>query len=132
MRMIAAAADRARQPRADERSGPGAPSGAVHQATLERVLGRIFAALIALMMVVFWSSSATLAGQRPGTVPPSDLQTLLCGGEVVPVENPSVTLLLYCLVCEPSEAAKPVAAPVPEVSGLFTAVFRLSAVNWPT
>lgn len=44
------------------------PSGAAHRATLERALGRIFAVFIALMVVAFWSSSATLPGQRLGTM----------------------------------------------------------------
>src|SRR5690242_2675711 len=48
--------------------GPGEPSGAAHQATLERVFGRILAVFITLMVAAFWSSSATLAGQKPGSV----------------------------------------------------------------
>ncbi len=47
---------------------PGQPAGAAHQKALERAFGRIFAALVALFMVVFWFSSATLRGQRPGCV----------------------------------------------------------------
>jgi signal transduction histidine kinase len=55
-------ADRARPTGSDE------PAGAVHQTTIERAFGRIFAMLIALIVVVFWFNSATLAGQRPGSV----------------------------------------------------------------
>ena len=32
------------------------------------MFGRIFAVFIALIVVVFWFSSATLAGQRPGSM----------------------------------------------------------------
>jgi len=49
----------------------------VHQATLERAFGRIFAVFIALIVVVFWSSSATLAGQRPGSIAANLLLTVL-------------------------------------------------------
>ncbi|HLK74949.1 MAG TPA: hypothetical protein VKU77_15025 [Streptosporangiaceae bacterium] len=48
-----------------ESRNPAQPADGAHQATLERVFGRIFAVFLALMMVVFWSSSATLAGNRP-------------------------------------------------------------------
>lgn len=47
---------------------PGEPASTVHQAALERALGRIFAMLVALIVLVFWFGSATLAGQRPGSV----------------------------------------------------------------
>jgi signal transduction histidine kinase len=40
----------------------------VHQTTIERAFGRIFAMLIVLILVVFWFNSATLAGQRPGSM----------------------------------------------------------------
>ena len=56
---------------------PGRPSGAVHQATLEQALGRIFAMLITLTVLVFWFSSATLAGQRPGSLAADVLLTVL-------------------------------------------------------
>src|SRR5206468_10499455 len=42
--------------------------GAVHPTTIERAFGRIFAMLIALIMVVFGFDSATLAGQRSGSM----------------------------------------------------------------
>ena len=48
--------------------GLGQAAGAVHQTTLERVFGRIFAAFVALSVVVFWFGSSTLRGQRPGCV----------------------------------------------------------------
>ena len=47
---------------------PDQPADAVHQMGLERALGRIFAVFMALIVVEFWSSTATLAGQRPGSV----------------------------------------------------------------
>lgn len=60
MSMIAVAAER------DPPAAPAKPADGAHQATLERAFGRIFTVFMALMMVVFWSSSATLAGNRPG------------------------------------------------------------------
>ena len=59
---MAAAADRAPPAGSDELAG------AVHQTTIERAFGRIFAMFIALIVVVFWFDSATLAGQRPGSM----------------------------------------------------------------
>jgi hypothetical protein len=58
--LIAVVADR------DPPAALAEPAEGAHQATLERVFGRIFAVFMALMMVVFWSSSATLDGNRPG------------------------------------------------------------------
>ena len=62
-------------------TGPGGraaePAGAVHQATLERAFGRIFAVFVALIVVVFWFSSATLSGQRPGSVAADVLLSVL-------------------------------------------------------
>jgi signal transduction histidine kinase len=81
VRLTAAAASWAWLPGASEPAWPGDPPGAAHQATLERVLGRIFAALIALWVVVFWSSSATLAGQRPGSMAANLLLSLLLTGQ---------------------------------------------------
>jgi hypothetical protein len=60
VRLTAAAADQVRSAGSDE------PAGAAHQTTIERAFGRIFAMLIALIVVVFWFDSATLAGQRLG------------------------------------------------------------------
>ena len=53
---------------AADRARSAEHAGAVHQTTIERAFGRIFAMLIALIVVVFWFNSATLAGQRPGSV----------------------------------------------------------------
>jgi signal transduction histidine kinase len=66
-----AAAGRARP------AGPGEPAGAVHQAALERVFGRIFSVFVALTLAVFWFSSVTLAGQRPGNLAADLLSVLL-------------------------------------------------------
>jgi signal transduction histidine kinase len=57
--------------------GPGQPAGAAHQKALERAFGRIFAALVALFMVVFWFSSSTLSGQQPGSVAANLLLSVL-------------------------------------------------------
>ncbi len=62
MSPIETAADRARP------AVPGEPAGAVHQAVLERVLGRIFSVFAALILAAFWLSSVTLGGQQPGSV----------------------------------------------------------------
>lgn len=45
----------------------------MHQAGLER----IFAVFMTLMVVVFWSSTATLAGQRPASVAANLLLSVL-------------------------------------------------------
>lgn len=83
VRLTAAAAGAAWLPGAGEPGGSGDPSGAAHRVTLERVLGRIFAALMALWVVVFWSSSATLAGQRPGSVAANLLLSGLLTGQAL-------------------------------------------------
>lgn len=61
--------------------GPDQPADAVHQAAgLERSLGRIFAVFMTLMVVEFWSSTATLAGQHPGSVAANLLLSVLLTG----------------------------------------------------
>ena len=59
------------------------PAEAVHQAGFERALGRIFAVFMVLMVVVFWSSTATLAGQRPGSVAANLLLSVLLTGQAL-------------------------------------------------
>ena len=71
MRPIAPTADRAVPTIAN------GPSGAVHETTLERALGRIFAMFIALIVLVFWFGSAMKAGQRPGSVAADVLLSVL-------------------------------------------------------
>jgi signal transduction histidine kinase len=71
MRQITPAADRAAP------ATPNGPSRAVHETTLERALGRIFAMFIALIVLVFWFGSAMLAGQRPGSVAADVLLSVL-------------------------------------------------------
>ncbi len=63
--------------------GPDRPAEAVHQAGLERSLGRIFAAFMVLMVVEFWSSTATLAGQHPGSVAANLLLSVLLTGQAL-------------------------------------------------
>jgi len=63
--------------------GPDQPAEAVHQAGFERALGRIFAVFMVLMVVVFWSSTATLAGQRPGSVAANLLLSVLLIGQAL-------------------------------------------------
>jgi hypothetical protein len=80
MSLIAVVADR--DPPA-EPTNPAQPADGAHQATLERVFGRIFAVFMALMMVVFWSSSATLAGNRPGGMAADVLLSALLAGQTL-------------------------------------------------
>ncbi len=63
--------------------GPDQQADAVHQAGLERSLGRIFAVFMTLMVVVFWSSTATLAGQRPASVAANLLLSVLLTGQAL-------------------------------------------------
>jgi signal transduction histidine kinase len=63
--------------------GPDQPAEAVHQAGLERSLGRIFAVFMTLMVVEFWSSTATLAGQHPGGVAANLLLSVLLTGQAL-------------------------------------------------
>src|SRR5580658_7254997 len=44
------------------------PADSVHQATLERAFGRIFAVVALAIVVYFWASAATMRGQRPGSL----------------------------------------------------------------
>src|SRR5579859_1877875 len=51
------------------------PAGAVHQATLERVIGRIFGAVALAIVLQFWVSSRAdgrLAAGQPGREPASE------------------------------------------------------------
>jgi signal transduction histidine kinase len=56
-------------------------AGTVHQATLERALGRILAVFLALTVVAFWASSGTLPGQRTGGVAADLLLSVLLAGQ---------------------------------------------------
>jgi len=90
--LIAAAADRASSAASDE------PAAAVHQTTIERAFGRIFAMFIALIVVVFWFDSATLAGQRPGSMAANLLlSTLLVWQAVQALRRPPSQQDLYVL-----------------------------------
>jgi signal transduction histidine kinase len=77
--LIAAVADRPLS------AAPGEPADGVHQTTLERAFGRIFAALIALYLVFFWFSSSALSGQRPGCVAANLLVSALLIGQALRV-----------------------------------------------
>jgi hypothetical protein len=63
--------------------GPDQPADAVHQAGLERSLGRIFAVFMTLMVVEFWSSTATLPVQRPAGVAANLLLSVLLTGQTL-------------------------------------------------
>ncbi len=56
---------------------PGEPAAGVHQTTLERAFGRIFAVVAALLVLDFWFSSLTVSGQLPGSVAADVLLSLL-------------------------------------------------------
>jgi len=75
--VIAVAADR------DPPAAPAEPASGAHRATLERVFGLIYAVVMALMMAVFWSSSATLAGNRPGGMAADVLLSALLAGQTL-------------------------------------------------
>jgi hypothetical protein len=53
------------------------PAGAVHQATLERAFGRIFAVVAMLIVLQFWFSARTMSGQRPPSLAADLLLSLL-------------------------------------------------------
>lgn len=92
MRLTAEAADWARPAGSDE------PAGAVHQTTIERAFGRIFAMLIALIVVVLWFNSATLVGQRPGEMAANLLlSTLLVWQAAQALRRPPSQQDLYVL-----------------------------------
>jgi hypothetical protein len=69
----------------------------VHQTTIERAFGRIFAMLIALIVVVFWFDSATLAGQRPGSMANLLLSALLIWQAARALRRPPSQQDLYVL-----------------------------------
>ena len=77
MSVIAVAADR------DPRAAPAEPASGAHRATLERALGLIYAVFMTMMMAVFWSSSATLAGNRPGGLAADVLLSALLAGQIL-------------------------------------------------
>jgi hypothetical protein len=77
MSLIEVAADR------DPPAAPAEPASGAHRATLERAFGRIFAVFMALMMAVFWSSSATLAGNRPDGMAADVLLSALLAGQTL-------------------------------------------------
>ncbi len=68
---ITAAADKAP---AVETAGP---ADTVHQKTLERAFGRIFAVIILANVLQFWVSGGTMSGQRPGSLAADLLLSLL-------------------------------------------------------
>jgi signal transduction histidine kinase len=75
--LIAAAVDR---PPSAEAAGP---AGAVHQATLERAIGRIFGAVALAIVLQFWVSSGPMGGQRPGSLAASLLLSGLLVGQAL-------------------------------------------------
>jgi signal transduction histidine kinase len=72
-----AAADRTRPTVAGEPTAPGESAGRVHQATLERAFGRIFAVFAVFILLDFWFGSVTASGQSPGSAAASVLLSLL-------------------------------------------------------
>ena len=72
-----AAADRTRPAVAGEPTAPGESAERVHQATLERAFGRIFAVFAVFILLDFWFGSVTASGQSPGSAAASVLLSLL-------------------------------------------------------
>jgi len=68
---ITAAADKA--PPAEA----AGPADTVHQKTLERAFGRIFAVIVLANVLQFWASGGTMSGQRPGSLAADLLLSLL-------------------------------------------------------
>lgn len=58
----------------------GAADG-VHEKTLERAFGRIFAVIVLAEVLQFWASGGTMSGQRPGSVAVALLLSLLLVGQ---------------------------------------------------
>lgn len=58
----------------------GAAAG-VHEKTLERAFGRIFAVIVLAEVLQFWASGGTMSGQRPGSVAADLLLSLLLVGQ---------------------------------------------------
>jgi hypothetical protein len=65
---ITAAADRTRPAAPDESAAPDEPASRVHQATLERAFGRIFAVVAMAILLQFWVGARTMSGQQPGSL----------------------------------------------------------------
>ena len=64
-------------------TGPDEPAGVVHQAALERALGRVFSMLVALIVAGFWFSSAIRTGPWPGNVATDLLLNVLLGWQAL-------------------------------------------------
>jgi signal transduction histidine kinase len=93
-----AAADRTRPAVAGEPTAPGESAGRVHQATLERAFGRIFAVFAVFILLDFWFGSVTASGQSPGSAAASVLLSLLLVWQAVralsrPPSQPDLYLL---------------------------------------
>src|SRR5271154_6260964 len=59
------------------------PADSVHQATLERAFGRIFAVVALAIVLYFWVSAAAMRGQRPGSLAANLLLSGLLVGQAV-------------------------------------------------
>jgi signal transduction histidine kinase len=59
------------------------PADAVHQATLERAIGRIFGAVALAIVLQFWVSSGPMGGQRAGSLAASLLLSGLLVGQAL-------------------------------------------------
>lgn len=73
-------------------------AGGVHEKTLERAFGRIFAVIVLAEVLQFWVSGGTLSGQRPGSVAADLLLSLLLVGQAArafrrPPAQPDLDLL---------------------------------------
>jgi len=59
------------------------PADSVHQATLERAFGRIFAVVALAIVLYFWVSAAAMRGQQPGSLAANVLLSVLLVGQAV-------------------------------------------------
>jgi signal transduction histidine kinase len=75
--LLMAAADRAPQAEA------AGPAGSVHQATLERAFGRIFAVVAMAIVLQFWVGARTMSGQQPGSLAADLLLSVLLVGQAL-------------------------------------------------
>ena len=98
MSLIPAAADRTSSAEA------AGPAGAVHQTTLERAFGRIFAVVALAILLQFWVDARTVSGQQPGSLAADLLLSVLLVWQAMrafrrPPSQRDVDLLAAGTVC---------------------------------
>jgi signal transduction histidine kinase len=96
--LIPAAADRASPAEA------AGPAGTVHQTTLERAFGRIFAVVALAILLQFWVGARTMSGQQPGSLAADLLLSVLLVWQAMrafrrPPSQRDLDLLAAATVC---------------------------------